>query len=501
MEVIKMIDKDRLSDGLYLLTKGVRDCLEMSIVGTPKEINDQLCDIESLATRGDYHVLAFKINDKELESEGREYHMVFVCKYQYQRILLTKLFNDIKPHSFIYEYIMGTLLGYSAASMEEFLMTHSIDHIIGKECYNPDEETDTSSAETTEKETSSNTPTPVSFNNDLRNLLDKFKTCPSEHDHNLKLTKEFADNYWGKFDSNSPRDKLIRNLATVLFSLETNAGKSEIISNMLEKFYSANSKEQADIEKPLTNFDSNAYHLLNIISQANTNDSDNILLIQKFIKQKPKRDDDHQKRLITNIANVLNSYHPMSDSRKVYYVTRLLEVYFGLPYYDDSTFKSDLKEIYYFFKNNKPKDCISKAKDLVNKYHRSLKDEKNKGMLTSIISNIDSEEAITIKRTRIMIDIEEFLRGDPKVVLEDRRKYVEAVKKLKDTISSLTPSSDFFDIINVFLRIDAPCRHEKIFKNKMIATMHNPSLTKLGKLIHINLCISNYLDYVNKNGY
>jgi hypothetical protein len=100
-----------------------------------------------------------------------------------------------------------------------------------------------------------------------------------------------------------------------------------------------------------------------------------------------------------------------------------------------------------------------------------------------------------------MIDIEEFLRGDPNVVLEDRRKYVEAVEKLRDTFSCLSYWSDFFDVINVFLRIDAPCRHEKIFKTKMAATMNNPSLTKLDKLNYINLWISNYLDYVNKNGY
>lgn len=122
-----------LEDNMYLMDKGVRDCCELLISGSPSEIGDQLYDIEAQAAEHKYNVLAFRLQREE--GETNECHSVFICKYNYQKILLTKLYNEVKPHSFIYEYMMGTLLGYSAASMEEFLMRKCTDIAIGMSQY------------------------------------------------------------------------------------------------------------------------------------------------------------------------------------------------------------------------------------------------------------------------------------------------------------------------------------------------------------------------------
>lgn len=129
------MDKDMLANELYLMGKGVRDCCETTIGGTPAEIDEILYDIEAMCLDYKYQVLSFLL-EKE---EDREYRAVFICKYNFQKILLTKLFNEIKPHSFEYEYMMGTLLGYSAASMEEFLMRKCTDEFASITEYDAEE--------------------------------------------------------------------------------------------------------------------------------------------------------------------------------------------------------------------------------------------------------------------------------------------------------------------------------------------------------------------------
>jgi hypothetical protein len=124
-----MIDKDRLEDSLYLMDKGVRDCCETFIYGTEKELGENLIEIEQQATHHNYYITYIDIHCDD-DKDGKYGKSVFICKYQYQRIVISKLINDIKPHSFIYEYIMGSFLGYSGAAMEEFLMKHCTDEII-----------------------------------------------------------------------------------------------------------------------------------------------------------------------------------------------------------------------------------------------------------------------------------------------------------------------------------------------------------------------------------
>ena len=323
------MDKDMLANELYLMDKGVRDCCETTIGGTPTEIGEKLYDIESMCLDYKYHVVSFLL-EKE---EDREYRSVFICKYNYQKILLNKLFNEVKPHSFIYEYMMGTLLGYSAASMEEFLMRKHTDEFASITKYNDEEEkegkvtikssltefdkdawqvlmllnnnctpvsdkmnaltdllyTDTSNSrekglvhelstavslidvnspnfgicirilekyfhvdtEDEETNTSSADENKIPFfDNELWNLLDGFRACPSGYEHNLEVTKEFVDEYTGKFETRSDAWNLIRNLRSVLLCLESPEKKSEIISNLLEKFYAKyDSGEQLNVEQ------------------------------------------------------------------------------------------------------------------------------------------------------------------------------------------------------------------------------------------------------------
>ena len=124
-----MIDPDRLEDDLYLMDKGVRDCCEIFIYGAENELEEKLSEIEQQATSHNFYITYIDMHCDD-DKDGKYGKSVFVCKYHYQRILISKLNNDITPHSFIYEYIMGSLLGYSAAAMEEFLMKHCADKTI-----------------------------------------------------------------------------------------------------------------------------------------------------------------------------------------------------------------------------------------------------------------------------------------------------------------------------------------------------------------------------------
>jgi hypothetical protein len=119
----------RVMENLYLLDKGIRDCALMECGDAdengniPEEVKDMI--YKRLSTHSN-----IKVVFKTFEYGDGRFVDALLYKYNFQRILIEKLYNDIPSHSFLYEYCLGTLLGYSNASMEEFLMRQAIDKVI-----------------------------------------------------------------------------------------------------------------------------------------------------------------------------------------------------------------------------------------------------------------------------------------------------------------------------------------------------------------------------------
>jgi hypothetical protein len=122
--------ESRVVENLYFLEKGIRDCALMECGNAdkngniPEEVDDMIH--KRLSTHSKIRVV-FKTFECD---DGLKYIDAFFYKYNYQRILIEKLHTDIPIHSFLYEYCLGTLLGYSNASMEEFLMRNTTEKLI-----------------------------------------------------------------------------------------------------------------------------------------------------------------------------------------------------------------------------------------------------------------------------------------------------------------------------------------------------------------------------------
>ena len=119
----------RVMENLYLLDKGIRDCALMECGDAdengniPEEVEDMI--YKRLSTHSN-----IKVVFKTFEYGDGKFVDALLYKYNFQRILIEKLYNDIPSHSFLYEYCLGTLLGYSGASMEEFLMKDTTEKLI-----------------------------------------------------------------------------------------------------------------------------------------------------------------------------------------------------------------------------------------------------------------------------------------------------------------------------------------------------------------------------------
>ncbi len=113
------------------MEKGIRDCFETLVSGDDESISKDIDYIIMKATeyRFMYYVVELETDDND--PPDTKYVSVYIFKYNYQKILLNMIYNKFKAHSFEYEYCLGTLLGYSGKSMEEFLMKDITDKIVG----------------------------------------------------------------------------------------------------------------------------------------------------------------------------------------------------------------------------------------------------------------------------------------------------------------------------------------------------------------------------------
>ncbi len=108
------MEKQSILNELYLLDKGVRDCFCETVID-PEDLDF----IIEEAVHHNYYVYTHEFEDK---CDKKTIYIAYVCKYNYQKIMLHKMYTDSNIDKFTKEYIEGTLLGYSAQSMEEYLI-------------------------------------------------------------------------------------------------------------------------------------------------------------------------------------------------------------------------------------------------------------------------------------------------------------------------------------------------------------------------------------------
>lgn len=103
------INFDYITNEFYLMDKGVRNACLIDFN------NSQESDfIKDLCNEYGYHPILWGGDEHASGS-------ILVCKYIYQIELAREMSNKLEKHSFLYEYILGKLLGYTDESMEQYL--------------------------------------------------------------------------------------------------------------------------------------------------------------------------------------------------------------------------------------------------------------------------------------------------------------------------------------------------------------------------------------------
>ena len=107
------INFDYITNEFYLMDKGVRNaCLIDFNNSQESDFIKDLCD--------EYNYFAIIFNGDDEHESGS----ILICKYIYQIELVREMSLKLEEHSFLYEYILGKLLGYTDESMEQYLTQH-----------------------------------------------------------------------------------------------------------------------------------------------------------------------------------------------------------------------------------------------------------------------------------------------------------------------------------------------------------------------------------------
>jgi hypothetical protein len=131
------LDKKELemSNECYLIYKGVRSCAQFDVHG-PKErgddyrsltINDILRSLEQVALRYNLNAIWFEYEDNSELEDGFTSFSFWVYRYSHQAAILRAVHKY--DHGVLRDWIIGKLLGYSDASMEEYLIRNIMDII------------------------------------------------------------------------------------------------------------------------------------------------------------------------------------------------------------------------------------------------------------------------------------------------------------------------------------------------------------------------------------
>lgn len=124
---------EEVMDNCYLINKGVRSCYMTTVTGPDEDyesgvyenpyivisVSKKVKAIEDYAKKEGLYFYSYKLKDLEEDIALDQYtYCCWIYKYPHQGIILKSLPGE---HGFIEEWIVGKLLGYSDAAMEEFL--------------------------------------------------------------------------------------------------------------------------------------------------------------------------------------------------------------------------------------------------------------------------------------------------------------------------------------------------------------------------------------------
>ena len=120
----------------YLISKGVRSCMQMTVVGL-KEANDDcpgvadmLFDLEQVGLHYNLRSLWFKYKDQSDVQDGFEAYSFWVYRYSHQLPIIKAVEEaDSKGKSILLEWIIGKLLGYSDDAMEQYLVLNVMNEV------------------------------------------------------------------------------------------------------------------------------------------------------------------------------------------------------------------------------------------------------------------------------------------------------------------------------------------------------------------------------------
>lgn len=131
IEVSKIMfpEMEQIMDNCYLIKKGVRSAYLCTITApidaiefddmSIANLQTRLKEIEEYAKEEGLFFYAYSLpRSEEFELDDEESACVWIYKYPHQGQILRSLKGD---HSFLEEWIVGKLLGYSDESMEAFL--------------------------------------------------------------------------------------------------------------------------------------------------------------------------------------------------------------------------------------------------------------------------------------------------------------------------------------------------------------------------------------------
>lgn len=130
---IQRIERKAMNE-CYLISKGVRSCMQMDVIGI-KDVNencpcitDILLSLEQVGLHYDLNSVWFKYKDQSDVKEGFESYSFWVYRYPHQ-LPIIRAVEEVDERNLLVDWITGKLLGYSDASMEEYLTRNVMNEV------------------------------------------------------------------------------------------------------------------------------------------------------------------------------------------------------------------------------------------------------------------------------------------------------------------------------------------------------------------------------------
>ena len=113
---------DKANNESYLINKGVRTCALLTVVSHKDDgmdVQELLYKLEQLILHHGLNSIPLELQRDEDDDPNARFFEFWIYSYPHQ-LAVIKAIHDT-PRSFLREWVVGKLLGYSDMSMEEYL--------------------------------------------------------------------------------------------------------------------------------------------------------------------------------------------------------------------------------------------------------------------------------------------------------------------------------------------------------------------------------------------